>query len=284
MRVHPTDAAPRPVEVASTGSSRDAALGTAVSHGRPPHGSVLPLAFSFLRTPLVAAAALVTVGALAASGVAIAFPASTLSALYLAPVNAASLLLLRWALHREGRRVRELIGFDRARLGRDILWGLLWLVVLYLPFAGAIIGTMFLLYGADALISFEAVFVPAGDYLVMPPALAIVFAVVVVVTFAPLNAPTEELVYRGYAQGGLSRALRSNWLAVVIPAIGFGLQHIFFAATAPGMLVFAVAFFVWGLGSGVIYLKQGRLMPLIVCHLIVNLFTSLPALIVPFVA
>jgi membrane protease YdiL (CAAX protease family) len=251
--------------------------------GWPPAGSVLPLAFAFLRIPLVAAAALITVGLLAASGIAVEFPASSLSALYLAPVNLASLLLLRWALHRDGRRVRDLIGFDRTRLGRDILWGLLWLMVLYLPFAGAIIGTMFLLYGGEAFTSFEAVFVPAEGYLVMPQALAIAFAVVVVITFAPLNAPTEELVYRGYAQGGLRRTLKRRWLAVVIPAVGFGLQHIFFAATATGMLVFAVAFFVWGLGSGVIYLRQGRLMPLIICHVIVNLFTSLPALIVPFV-
>jgi membrane protease YdiL (CAAX protease family) len=252
--------------------------------GWPPPGSVLPLAFGFLRIPLVAAAALITVGLLAASGVAVEFPASSLSALYLGPVNVASLLLLRWALHREGRRIRDLIGFDRARLGRDALWGLLWLMVLYLPFAGAIIGTMFLLYGGEAFTSFERVFVPADGYLVMPPALAVVFAVVVVVTFAPLNAPTEELVYRGYAQGGLQESLKWKWLAVVIPAIGFGLQHIFFATTPPGMLVFAVAFFVWGVGSGLIYLKQGRLMPLIICHLIVNLFTSLPALIVPFVS
>jgi membrane protease YdiL (CAAX protease family) len=247
------------------------------------HGALLPIAFAFLRVPLITAAAAVTVGLLAAFGIAASFPVSTLSALYLVPVNVASLLLVRWALHREGRRVRDLIGFDRARLGRDILWGLLWLMVLYLPFAAAILGTMFLLYGGSAFTSFETVFVPADGYVVMPPALAIIFAVVVVVSFAPLNAPTEELVYRGYAQGGLQTALRSKSLAVVIPAVGFGLQHVFFAATAPGMLVFAVAFFVWGLGAGLIYLKQGRLMPLIVCHVIVNLFTSLPALIVPFV-
>lgn len=270
------------VVMASTTQQADAEARVSASSWPTP-GSVLPLVFAFLRIPMVAVAALVTVAVLAAFGVALDFPASTLSALYLAPVNLASLLLLRWALHREGRRVRDLIGFDRARLGRDILWGLLWLMVLYLPFAGAIIGTMFLLYGGDAFTSFEAAFVPTGGYPVMPPALAIVFAVVVVITFAPLNAPTEELVYRGYAQGGLSKTLKTKWLAVVIPAIGFGLQHIFFAATAPGMLVFAVAFFVWGLGSGIIFLKQGRLMPLIVCHFIVNLFTSLPALIVPFV-
>jgi membrane protease YdiL (CAAX protease family) len=270
--------------MSSAAAEADVAHERQAATGWPPPGFVLPLAFAFLRVPLVAAAALVTVWLLGASGITVEFPASMLSALYLAPVNVASLLLLRWALHREGRRIRDLIGLDRARLGRDALWGLLWLMVLYLPFAGAIIGTMFALYGAEAFTSFEKVFVPADGYLVMPPALGVVFAVVVVLTFAPLNAPTEELVYRGYAQGGLQAALKWKWLAVVIPALGFGLQHVFFAATAPGMLVFAVAFFVWGLGSGLIYLKQGRLMPLIICHLIVNLFTSLPALIVPFVS
>lgn len=254
-----------------------------IAHGSSPVGLALPLAFAFLRVPLVAAAALVTVGLLAAFGIAVDFPASSLSALYLAPVNLASLLLLRWVLHRDGRRVRDLIGFERSRLGRDVLWGLLWLMVLYLPFAGAIIGTMFLLYGGDAFLNFETVFAPAEGYPVMPHAVAVVFAVLVMVAFAPLNAPTEELVYRGYAQGGLHAALGSRLLAVVIPAAGFGLQHIFFAATAPGMLVFALAFLVWGIGSGIIYLKQRRLMPLIVCHVIVNLFTSLPALIVPFI-
>lgn len=250
------------------------------SRGLP--STIVPLVFAFIRVPLIAAAAAVTVGLLAAFGVAASFPVSTLSALYLAPVNVASLLLLRWALHRDGRRIRDLIRFDRSRLGRDVLWGLLWLMVLYLPFAAAIVGTMLLLYGADAFTSFEAVFAPAGGFVAMPQALAIVFAVVVVITFAPLNAPTEELVYRGYAQGGLRGALGAT-PAIVIPALGFGVQHIFFAATLPGMLVFAVAFFVWGLGAGVIYLRQGRLMPLILCHVIVNLFTSLPALIVPFV-
>lgn len=243
----------------------------------------LPLAFAFIRVPLVALAAFATVAMLAAFGVAVDFPASSLSALYLAPVNIASLLLLRWALHRDGRRIRDLLGFDSARLGKDILWGLLWLMVLYVPFAAAIIGTMFLLYGGAAFTSFETAFVPADGYPILSQGMAVVLAVVVVLTFAPLNAPTEELVYRGYAQGGIRRALGSRSLAVVIPAIGFGLQHIFFAATAPAMLVFAVAFFVWGVGSGIIYLKQGRLMPLIICHFIVNLFTSLPALIIPFV-
>src|SRR5690606_26959081 len=127
--------------------------------------------------------------------------------------------------------------------------------------------------------SFETVFAP--DVAALPQlgmVASIVFAVVVVLTFAPLNAPTEELLFRGYSQPRLPGAL-----GIVLPSLAFALQHVFFASTAPGMLVLGVAFFVWGVGSALIFRWQGRLMPLIVAHFVVNLFTSAPALILPFV-
>lgn len=241
-----------------------------------------PLALPFLRVALTGLAALATAGVLLLVGQPSGLPAvSIFAALFLLPVNVGCLLLVRKLVHREGGTLRNLIGYDRSRLGRDILWGLLWIAVLYLPFAAAIMGTMLALFGADAFDSFEVVFAPTLDQIpVMGTVASVVFAVVVFVTFAPLNAPTEELVYRGYSQGGLaSRPV----IAILVPSFAFGLQHIFFAATLPGMLVYGVAFFVWGLGSALIYRWQGRLMPLIVAHLIVNLATTVPALILPFV-
>lgn len=226
-----------------------------------PHGVRFPLLFSFIRLPFITVSAVAVAGIFAAAGTPFTFPASPLiSALYLAPVNIACILLLRAVLHRRGRRIRDLIGFSTDRLGRDILWGLLWLMVLYLPFALASIGAMFLLYGGDALTSFEAVFMPAPESTpTMSLAVGLVIAIVVVLTFAPLNAPTEELVYRGYAQSGLRESTGSLWLAILVPALGFGIQHLFFAPTAAAMLVFGLAFFVWGVGSGLIYARQRRL-------------------------
>ena len=256
-------------------------------------GKALPLAFAFLRIPLIVVAAALTVAVFAALGNPIPFPASSYSALYLLPVNIVTLLLLRAVLHRQGRRIRDVVGFDRSRLGRDILWGLLWLMVLYLPFALAVLGTMFALFGAETFTSFEAVFVPPPETTpLLPFGVSLALAITIVVTFTPLNAPTEELVYRGFAQEGLARPSGSGRparkrdvvLAIVIPAIGFGIQHVFFAPTLPGMVVFAVAFFVWGVVGGIIFAKQRRLLPLIVAHLLVNLFTSAPALLVPFLA
>lgn len=243
-----------------------------------------PIALPFLRAAAVALAALATAGVLALAGQPSGPQAvSVFAALYVLPVNVLSLVAVVWLVRREGGSLRALIGVDRARLGRDLGWGVLWLLMLYVPFAAAIMGTMLALFGASMLEAFVTVFAPDPAGL---PALgltaSVVLAIVAVVTFAPLNAPAEELVYRGYSQGRLAAA--RPVLALLLPSLAFGLQHVVFAATIPAMLVYAVAFFVWGLGAALIYRWQGRLMPLIVAHVLVNLVTSIPALVLPFVA
>lgn len=247
-------------------------------------GAVWPLLLPWLRVAFVALAALITTGIIAATGQRVGVAtASLFAALYLLPVNILCLLAVRRLVHSDGGTIRALIGFDRARLGKDVGWGLLWLCALYLPFVLAIIGTMFALYGTDAFSHFESVFAPdQGAFPALSTTAAIVIGLIVVLTFAPLNAPTEELVFRGYSQGRLQALWGKRTLAILLPSIAFSLQHIFFATTTAGMLVYAVAFFVWGVGCGLIYQRQRRLMPLIVAHAIVNLATSVPALLIPF--
>ncbi|MTI47643.1 MAG: CPBP family intramembrane metalloprotease [Firmicutes bacterium] len=87
----------------------------------------------------------------------------------------------------------------------------------------------------------------------------------------------EELMYRGYAQNKFISKYKKVWIGILIPSIGFALQHIVLAVSLQGALVYGVAFFFWGIVSGIIYLKQKRLLPLIICHFIVNLaFGILP--------
>jgi len=64
-------------------------------------------------------------------------------------------------------------------------------------------------------------------------------------------------------------------------SVAFGLQHAFFAPSADAMIVYVVAFTVWGLGSSLIVLKQKRLMPITISHFVVNVATSSPAVIFP---
>jgi hypothetical protein len=54
-------------------------------------------------------------------------------------VNVVSLLLLRRLVRREGIQLRDLIGFDRARIGRDVGLGVLWLIVLNVPFFATVL-------------------------------------------------------------------------------------------------------------------------------------------------
>lgn len=264
--------------IAHTGSISDTGQwgADAVSSRRSRWVIGLPL----LRIALVAAASAFTWLILSAVESDVAFPPpAMLAAVSMLPVNIICLWMLLRLLHREGRSVRGMLGFEPRRLVKDLLWGLLWLVVMYLPFAGTIMLVTWAQHGSEMFTAMETVFFDPASVPTLDPITWSVVAIVAVVTFAPLNAPVEELVYRGYAQG------LSRWptaLAVMVPSLLFGLQHVWYAPTPDAVVSFACAFFVWGLCSGLIYLRQGRLMPLVFAHGLVNLLFTLPALAVPF--
>lgn len=261
--------------------STDVAVQAGSTSTRAPAVAAL-LGLPALRVVLVGLAALGTWIALASTGSPGPFPPGMLfAAATMLPVNVLSIVLVRRALHRSGQRARDLIDFSWRRLGPDVLWGLLWLAVLWLPFILAVAGVMFALHGGAAFEQFATVFYDADA---APPVNRVgltVLAIVSVATFAPLNAPAEELIYRGYSQWGLERRWRSLW-AIVVPAAIFALQHVFYAATPDAVLVYLAAFFVWGVGSGIIVHRQRRLMPIMIAHLLVNLMTSAPALVLLF--
>lgn len=138
-------------------------------------------------------------------------------------------------------------------------------------------GMMFLMCGADFPHQFEAVF--AGDTIggITRPSWLIWTGAILALVFPFLNAPVEELTYRGFAQRVFIRSYTKVWLGFLIPSIGFALQHVVLAKSIPGAVVYMAAFFVWGVGSGIIYYKQERLFPLILCRFIVNFsFSILP--------
>ncbi|HET8986281.1 MAG TPA: CPBP family intramembrane glutamic endopeptidase [Trueperaceae bacterium] len=207
-----------------------------------------------------------------------------LSALYFVPANIACLLILRRSLRARGSSLRRLADFDRTRFGSDVLRGLLWLFVLFIPFAAALNLAMLVLFGPSGMIgAYETVFAPDPAQLVaFAPWFAWGSAAVTAVLFPVTNAPAEELVFRGHAQGGLFDARRPAWLALGLPAVAFGIQHVLLAPSATGMLVYACAFFGWGLGAGIIYRRTGRLMPVIIAHFFTNLMAIAPIVILAF--
>lgn len=235
-----------------------------------------------LRVALVAAASALTWLVVNAVERDVAFPPpAMLAAVAMLPVNVICLWVVARLLRKEGRTIRELLGFVPRRIGKDLLWGLLWLAVLYLPFVGTIMLVVWFQHGSEMFIAMETVFFDPATVPTLNPIAWTIIAIAAVVTFAPLNAPAEELVYRGYAQGNLARRWPTA-LAIVVPSILFGLQHVWYAPTPDAVAAFVCAFFVWGVGSGLIYLRQRRLMPLVFAHGLVNLLFTLPALAVPF--
>ncbi|WP_057773478.1 CPBP family intramembrane glutamic endopeptidase [Cytobacillus dafuensis] len=195
-----------------------------------------------------------------------------LSTLSFTIVNIGCFIFLHLLLKKEGLSLKKLIGFRSDFLIKDILFGFLWLFVLYIPFVLAVIGTMFLLYGTDLFQHFQTVFVADEESISLSvPRWFIWTTASISAVFPFLNAPIEELMYRGYSQPMFINEYKKVWIGIVIPSIGFALQHIILATTLQGTIVYAVAFFLWGIGSGIIYHKQKRLFPLIVCHFIVNI-------------
>jgi uncharacterized protein len=234
-----------------------------------------------LRLALVAVATAACAGLLGVWTGAIAFPPGpTLAALALLPVNLVCLAVVARRYRREGTPVRRVFSPSRRPVALEVLWGLLWLAVLYVPFAGAVMGTMWLLHGDGMFTAFATVFYDPASAPAISPVVGLVLGIVVVLTFAPLNAPAEELVFRGYAPSRLARRIPLA-LAIAVSAVAFGLQHALFAPTLDAMLVYVVAFTVWGAGSGIIVARQRRLLPITIAHGVVNLGTSAPAVVFP---
>jgi len=203
-----------------------------------------------------------------------------LSTIYFTIVNVICFIFLQRILKKEGRSIKQLIDFRSERIGKDILYSFLWLFVLYIPFVIAVIGTMFIMYGSNVFSHFETVFVGNMDsQAILIPSWLMWVAAIISLVFPFINAPIEELMYRGYAQPIFIKHYKKVLMGIVIPSIGFSLQHVLLAPSIQGAFVYAVAFFMWGIGSGIIFYKQRRLLPLIICHFIVNIaFSVLPIL------
>lgn len=231
-----------------------------------------PLLMAYIRLPLILIGGAAGVLALRLAGSPLGIRAGAVwSTLSVTAANVVCLVLLLWRARVENLQLREIVGFRRRRSLRDLAVGVLWSMVLFALLMAGLFATMLAVQGIAGL-TFEQAFGGEVDIAFDPPQwLTVVMLVNSVVVFPVLNAPVEELQYRGYAQPGLIAASRSAWLGICVTAIGFGLQHVTFAITLPLALGLFVGFTAWGFGAGVIYHRQQRLAPLIVAHFISNL-------------
>jgi membrane protease YdiL (CAAX protease family) len=227
----------------------------------------------YIRLPLILISNAAIILALQLAGFTVGFDImAVLATLSVTLVNIVCIGLLRYRARVEGFQLGNMVGFQRRRLLRDLAEGVLWSIVLFALMLGGIIAIAFAIQRIAGL-TFEQIYVGDADFssIALPQWLTVIYAIIAGVVFPILNAPVEELQYRGYVQSRLIAASGSVWLGICITALGFGLQHIAFGFTLSAALMYSVGFFIWGLGAGIIAYRKQRLFPLIIAHFISNL-------------
>lgn len=123
-----------------------------------------------------------------------------ISGLYIMVPNVIGLVSIRRIFKKYDISFWKYLGYSKSTIRKDIVWALLWLMVTYVPFAAVMYISIWLLFGVDFVSGMQWLMVP--EAVSMNGWLSIVVAFVCGVLFV-INAPVEEIVYRGWLQQGL---------------------------------------------------------------------------------
>ena len=181
----------------------------------------------------------------------------------------AGCLVALWRLtRREGIRLFDLVGFERGRLGRDVLLGLALVPVSLVFILGGVYGVGWLLYGAaKGPVLLEALPLPASLYGML--------------VFPFVWGLTEQMTYNGYLVTRFQVLGRRTALAVAIVSFVWALQHAFMPLTLdPQFMVFrALGPIPYALFCTLFYLRFRRLLPLAIAHALLDGATVLIPLV-----
>ncbi len=183
-------------------------------------------------------------------------------------VDIGCLLVLFRLTRAEGISVFSLAGFDKAKLKKDILHGAGLFVILF-PLA---VGGGSVLAGLIAYGTVQPQ-LPEGAFMRLLPLWAVLFSRLL---WWPIWSFTEELTYQGYALPRLRPLMKHTWLAVAWVSFGWAIQHSFLPWIDFRHALYLFAMFVpLTVAIQLIYLRLGRLMPLIVTHWLMDLSSVL---------
>ena len=112
-----------------------------------------PFRLVLIRLTVMAILAAATCLTLRLTGAGNDFP--PLDALYFPFVNIVCGVVIWRTFRRYRVSVRDYLGIEGRRLGGDIAWGFLWVVVAYIPMMIVIMISMYSLFGADMFQHFE---------------------------------------------------------------------------------------------------------------------------------
>jgi hypothetical protein len=192
---------------------------------------------------------------------------------YATLVDVGCLLLLWRQAQREGIRLFDLFGINRSRLGREVLWGLLYLVVLFPIVAG--FGSRlasWLVYRTTQLT--PAMLAPGLLSERHLPHWAVVYSLS---AFWLVWSPTEEVIYQAYCAARLRALTGSTWATVTWVGFWWAFQHSVFPLVFDWHLVVFrfLQFLPLVVVFQLIYLRTRRLPRMIVMHWPMDLFAAL---------
>ncbi|HEY9516674.1 MAG TPA: CPBP family glutamic-type intramembrane protease [Gemmatimonadaceae bacterium] len=178
---------------------------------------------------------------------------------YATLIDAGCLTLLWRFTRREGSRLSDLVGFERTRLGRDVLLGFALIPVsLVFIFAGTY-AAGWIVYGR----------VEQPYFLGGLPLWAALYSLLV---FPFLWGITEQMTYNGYLLPRFQVLSRSTSVAVAVVAFVWSMQHAFMPLTfdakfMASRLLASVPFSVF---EALLYLRLRRLIPLALAHALMD--------------
>jgi len=172
----------------------------------------------------------------------------------------AGCLAVLWRLtRREGIGLFDLVGYDRVRLGRDILLGLTLIPISLALILGGVSLTGWLVFGT---LSPPYVFGPL-------PLWAALYGVIV---FPFLWGLTEQMTYNGYLVPRFRIVSRSTGVAVSMVAAAWSFQHAVMPLTFdPKFMIFrALSPIPFSIFETLLYLRLRRLLPFALAHALMD--------------
>ena len=183
-------------------------------------------------------------------------------------IDIVCLALLFWLTKAEGISLFSLTSFNKSRLSKDILLGIgIFIVIFPLAVFGGSLLAGTLAYGTIQPV------LPEGAFIRSLPLWAVLYSRII---WWVIWSFTEELTFQGYALPRLQKFMKHKWLAVVWVGFGWSLQHSFlpFINVQHALYLF-IMFVPLTLVLQLIYLRLGRLMPVIIAHWLMDLASVL---------
>lgn len=171
------------------------------------------------------------------------------------------------ATRKEGIKLWDLFSFDKSKLKKDLLLGLLFYAIAAAVSFGAIVAMGFIVYGVF----------PAPTSITRLPLGGLIYSFTV---FPIFWAIAEEMTYNGYLFPRLEAFTRSTWKAYLIVVPFFMIQHIALPLVLQMEALIYGAFWTLPLVLVIVflYIRTRRLLPFIIMHFLIEIFSLISAL------